>query len=139
MDRGFLPAEDDSVMSEINMIPLVDIMLVLLIVFIITAPVMHHAFNLELPQESNQPQEVEPDAIQIAVQTDGSYQWNSDVVNEDELNVRLAQAATQEPQPMLHLSADKNARYEHVIHVLSLAQQASLNKIGFVTIPAEQP
>ena len=137
MDRGFLSAESESVMSEINMIPLVDIMLVLLIVFIITAPVMHHAFNLELPQESHQPQQIEPDAIQIAVQADGTYQWNRDTVNEEELNVRLVQAATQEPQPMLHLSADKNARYEHVIHVLSLAQQATLSKIGFVTVPAE--
>lgn len=137
MDQGFLPSEDESVMSEINMIPLVDIMLVLLIVFIITAPVMHHAFNLELPQETNQPQEIEPDAIQLAVQTDGSYRWNADAVTEEELILRLEQAAAQETQPMLHLSADKSARYEHVIHVMSLAQQASLTKIGFVTVPAE--
>lgn len=132
---GFSTSDDAEVMSEINMIPLVDIMLVLLIVFIITAPVMHHAFNVNLPQESNQPQELLPDAIQVGVQADGSYIWNNDLLTEEDLIVRFEQAAQLAPQPALHLSADRNARYETVIHVLGLAQQASLSQIGFVTDP----
>lgn len=134
---GFSAPDDAEVMSEINMIPLVDIMLVLLIVFIITAPVMHHAFNLSLPQESNQPQELLPDAIQVGVQADGSYIWNTDLVTEEDLLIRFEQAAQLNPQPALHLSADRSVRYESVIHVLSLAQQASLSQIGFVTDPKE--
>ena len=137
MDKGFLSSEDESMMSEMNMIPLIDIMLVLLIVFIITAPVMHHAFKLELPKESSQPQQIEPEAIQIAVMEDGSYQWNKDLINGEELILRLKESAALDPQPMLHLSADKDARYENVIHVLGLAQKASLTKIGFVTVPSE--
>ena len=128
---------DGDVMNEINMTPLVDVMLVLLIVFIITAPVMHHAFKLELPQESNVQQELKPDTIQIAVEADGRYRWNEDYVNDEELASRMALAAAQEPQPEIHLSGDRNARYELIIHVMSLAQQASLTKIGFVTTPAE--
>lgn len=134
---GFSAPDDTEVMSEINMIPLVDIMLVLLIVFIITAPVMHHAFNLNLPQESNQLQELLPDAIQVGILADGSYIWNADLVTEDDLIIRFEQAAQLNPQPVLHLSADSSARYESVIHVLSLAHHASLSQIGFVTDPKE--
>lgn len=134
---GVSTDDDSDVMSEINMIPLVDIMLVLLIVFIITAPVMHHTLNLSLPQETSQPQELLPSSIQLGIQADGNYFWNSEPVTESELLMRLEQAAQQSPQPALHLSADKNARYEFVIHALNLVQQAPLTQIGFVTDPKE--
>lgn len=128
--------DDDAVMNEINMTPLVDVMLVLLIVFIITAPVMHHAFQLNLPQESSQQQDIKPDTIQVAVHADGSYQLDEEKVSVEELAARLAVAAQLDPQPELHISADKDARYEFVVHVMGIAQQASLTKIGFVTNPA---
>ncbi|MGL4859989.1 MAG: ExbD/TolR family protein [Enterobacteriaceae bacterium] len=122
-------------MAEINMIPLVDIMLVLLIAFIITAPVMHHAFNLQLPQESSQVQQLEPESLQLAIQQDGSYRWGDDKISEEELVVRLNDAALKKPKPAIHLSADKETRYELIIHLMSLAQQADLTEISFVTEP----
>ena len=76
-----------------------------------------------------------PDAIHIAIDADGGYRWNEDVVSEDELLLRLQAAGTMKPQPILHLNGDKSARYEWVIHVISLAQQSSLTKISFVTTP----
>lgn len=128
---------DDDVMNEINMTPLVDVMLVLLIVFIITVPVIHHSFKLELPEESNVEQQLKPDTIQIAVQADGQYLWNEEAVSDNTLAERLETAAFQQPQPEIHISGDKNVRYERVIHLMSLAQKASLTKIGFVTTPEQ--
>lgn len=130
---------DEHVMNEINMTPLVDVMLVLLIVFIITAPVMHHALSMNLPEESSQPQELKPETIQISIEADGSYRWNSDLVNEAELTERMAQAAQLKTPPALHLSADRDVRYEVVVHVLNLAQQATLTQIAFVTQPGGAP
>ncbi|MGL4668214.1 MAG: ExbD/TolR family protein [Saezia sp.] len=127
--------EEYGVVSEINMIPMIDIMLVLLIVFIITAPVMHHAFKLDLPQESNVPQEMKIDTIQIAIEVDGKYRWNSEYITVEEMQAKMLQAAVLSPQPEIHLSGDRNVRYEVVIHVISMAQHASLTKIGFVTEP----
>lgn len=127
----------EEVMNEINMTPLVDVMLVLLIVFIITAPVIHHAFQLNLPRESSQQQEIKPDTVQLAVYADGSYQWNSQRVSVDELGEHLKRIAEIQPQPQLHISADKDVRYEFVVHAMSLAQQAGLTKIGFVTQPMQ--
>ena len=128
---------EETVLSEINMIPMIDVMLVLLIVFIITAPVMHHAFKLELPQAANVEQEIKPDTIQIAVEADGKYRWNDDYVSDEEMKARMMQAAAQNPQPEIHLSGDRNARYEGIVHIMSMAQQASLTKIGFVTNPGQ--
>lgn len=128
---------DDDVMNEINMTPLVDVMLVLLIVFIITVPVMHHSFKLELPHESHVEQQLKPDTIQIAVEADGRYRYNDEYVCDNILASRLEKAALQKPQPEIHISGDKNVRYERVIHLMSLAQKASLTKIGFVTTPIE--
>lgn len=130
-------AEEEGVVSEINMIPMIDVMLVLLIVFIITAPVMHHAFRIDLPQESSVEELIQPDTIQIAIEADGQYRWNSVQVSGQEMQERMKSAAMLNPQPEIHLSGDRNARYESVIHVMGLAQEASLTKIGFVTNPTE--
>ncbi len=130
--------QSDEIMNEINMIPLIDVMLVLLIIFIITAPIMHHVFKLELPEASNIQQEIKPDTIQIAVESDNKYRWNNHYVSKKELEINIQQVALSQPQPEIHLHADRNVRYELIIHVLHIAQQASLSKIGFITSPESE-
>jgi biopolymer transport protein ExbD len=128
--------EDDTpVMNEINMTPLVDVMLVLLIVFMITIPVMKHAVNVELPKASSQPQNVKPQTIQLSVDAQGSYFLNQTRVTEQELPAQLAAQSAKDPQPDLHIRADKAVRYEFVAQAMAVAQQAGLHKIGFITEP----
>ena len=114
--------DTDEVMNEINMTPLVDIMLVLLIIFIVTVPVMKHAVSIDLPRASNQRLDTRPPAVRLAVDSDGSYFWNDLAVDDVELARRLLSAAAQEPQPELHLRADKNVRYERVAQAMPTAQ-----------------
>lgn len=125
----------DEVMNEINMTPLVDVMLVLLIIFIITVPVMKHAVNVDLPHAVNQPERIEPTTIRLSVDADGGYFWNGSAIENDALEARLQTEASQDPQPQLHLSGDKNVRYERVAQALAAAQRAGIRKIGFVTEP----
>ena len=127
--------DTDEVMNEINMTPLVDVMLVLLIVFIITVPVMKHSVNVDLPRATSAPQDAKPDAIRLSVDENGDYFWNEQRVAEEELLPRLHAAAQREPQPELHLRGDRDARYERVAQALAAAQQSGLRKIGFVTEP----
>ncbi len=127
--------EPDEVMNEINMTPLVDVMLVLLIIFIITVPVMKHAVNIDLPRATNQPQDVKPQTILLTVDGQGAYFWNEAIVPDDELATRLQAAAKQEPQPELHIRGDKAVRYERVAQAMAAAQLAGVKKIGFVTEP----
>jgi len=126
---------EDEVLSEINMIPLIDVMLVLLIVFIITVPVIRHAVQLELPQATSQPSQQRPATIRLAIDAQGQYHWNEAAISDQELQTRLAAAAAQEPQPELHLSGDKAVRYERVAQAMAAAQRAGLGKIGFLTRP----
>ncbi|MCI3203828.1 MULTISPECIES: biopolymer transporter ExbD [Pandoraea] len=128
---------DDAMMSEINMTPLVDVMLVLLIIFIVTLPVLNHAVKLDLPQASSQPEDTKPAKVDLSIQADGSVFWDKQQIDDDTLKARLAQAADAQPQPELHLFADKNVRYESVAKVLSEAQTAGVTKLGFVTEPAK--
>ncbi|MES2480948.1 MAG: biopolymer transporter ExbD, partial [Pseudomonadota bacterium] len=127
--------DTDEVMNEINMTPLVDVMLVLLIIFIITVPVMKHAVNIDLPQASSQQQQERPQAIRLSVDAQGNYFWNEGRVDDAALPGLLAEAAARSPQPDLHIRGDRNVRYERVAQALSTAQQAGLRKIGFVTEP----
>lgn len=127
--------DDDSVMSEINMTPLVDVMLVLLIIFILTVPVLTHAVKIDLPQADNVPNEVKPDSIALTVTADAEIHWNEDVITAEELDARLQAVATAEPQPEIHLRGDKTVAYEHVIKVMAAAQQAGVQKLGFITEP----
>jgi biopolymer transport protein ExbD len=122
-------------MNEINMTPLVDVMLVLLIVFIITVPVMKHAVNIDLPQATSTPQDAKPETIRLSVDAEGQYFWDEQPVAETDLEPRLAAAAKREPQPELHLRGDKSARYERVAQALAAAQRSGLRKIGFITEP----
>jgi biopolymer transport protein ExbD len=127
--------ETDDVMNEINMTPLVDVMLVLLIIFIITVPVMKHSVNVDLPRATSTPQDTKPDTIRLSVNAQGEYFWNEQRVTEADLLPRLQAEAARDPQPELHLRGDKDARYESVAQALAAAQRSGLRKIGFITEP----
>ena len=127
----------DEVMNEINMTPLVDVMLVLLIIFIITVPVMNHAVDLDLPRASSQPLDARPETVRLSVDAQGAYYWNERRIDLDQLKPALEAAAAKVPQPELHLRADKAVRYERVAQAMAAAQPAGLRKLGFVTEPAQ--
>ena len=127
--------ESDEVMNEINMTPLVDVMLVLLIIFIITVPVMKHSVNVDLPRATNQVELIKPETVRLSVAADGKYFWNERQVTEDELYPLLQIEAAKDPQPDLHIRGDKEVRYERVAQAMAAAQRAGVRKIGFVTDP----
>jgi len=127
--------DTDEVMNEINMTPLVDVMLVLLIIFIITVPVMKHSVNIDLPRASSEQQLIKPETVRLSVDADGRYYVNDAKISDEELAPRLQVAAAQIPQPDLHIRGDKAVRYERVAQAMAAAQQAGLRKIGFITEP----
>ncbi|MEN9586879.1 MAG: hypothetical protein RIT15_454 [Pseudomonadota bacterium] len=127
--------DSDDVMNEINMTPMVDIMLVLLIIFIITIPVMKHSVNIDLPQASNQVQNIKPETVRLSVDAQGAYFLNDAAVTDAEFASRLQAVSQQNPQPELHIRGDKNVRYERMAQAMATAQQAGLKKIGFITEP----
>ena len=132
MAMGSLSEEDDF-NPEINTTPLVDVMLVLLIIFIITIPVMNHAVKLDLPRASSQPNEIKPETISLSIDAEGQVFWNGELMNEADLASRIADAAKVTPQPELHLHAARTTQYEKVAQVMSAAQSGGLTKMGFVT------
>ncbi|WP_394790869.1 ExbD/TolR family protein [Rhodoferax sp.] len=127
--------EPDEVMNEINMTPLVDVMLVLLIIFIITVPVMKHAINVDLPRATNQVQITKPETIRLSVDAQGGYYWNETPVDEANLPALLQAEVAKNPQPDLHIRGDKAVRYERVAQAMAAAQRAGVRKIGFITEP----
>lgn len=130
--------EDNDLLAEINMIPLIDVMLVLLIVFIITVPVMKHAVHIDLPRASNEKDQPKPETIRLSVNAQGVYYWNEQKLDSDNaLQGQLAAAAAQQPQPELHIRGDREVRYERVAQVMAAAQQVGIKKIGFITEPAQ--
>jgi biopolymer transport protein ExbD len=129
--------DDDDVVSEINMTPLVDVMLVLLIIFIITVPVLTHSVKIDLPRAPNEPNVVKPETISISVTGDGVTHWNEEVVDKAVLEQRLSAAAAQAPQPEIHIRGDRAVDYEHVVAVMAAAQRAGVHKLGFVTDPGQ--
>ncbi|MEN9315673.1 MAG: Biopolymer transport protein [Pseudomonadota bacterium] len=136
MSFGTPDSQDDgALMSEINMTPLVDVMLVLLIIFIITIPVINHAVRIELPHASSQREETKPARVSVAVDAVGQVFWNGQPVDDATLEARLVEAAALQPQPELRLQGDRAVRYERVADVVSAARRAGLARIGFVTQP----
>ena len=127
--------DTDEVMNEINMTPFVDVMLVLLIIFIITVPVMKHAVNVDLPRATSEREQIKPETVRLSVQADGTYYWNEAQVSDEALSTLLQAEAAKDPQPDLHIRGDKAVRYERVAQALAAAQQAGLRKIGFITEP----
>ena len=122
-------------MAEINVTPLVDVMLVLLVIFIITAPLLASAIKLDLPAVKAAPAAARGDTIRLTLDSEGRYFWNDQLVTDDELPRRLAEAAKVQPQPELHLRADKDTRYDRLARVMAAAQEAGLTRLGFVTDP----
>ena len=127
--------ETDEVMNEINMTPLIDVMLVLLIIFIITIPVMQHSVQIDLPRASSQPQDARPETVRLTVDAQGVYYWNEARIEDGDLPRMLKEAAARNPQPELHIRGDRAVRYERVAQAMSAAQQAGVRKIGFITEP----
>ncbi len=128
--------DEDEVVSAINTTPLVDVMLVLLIIFLITIPVVTHTVPVSLPKETNIPRQTKPENIDISVNKDGDIFWNqTQVADADALFQRLAKIATITPQPEIHIRGDAHARYEAIGRVLFQAQRASIQKVRFVTEP----
>jgi biopolymer transport protein ExbD len=122
-------------MSEINTTPLVDVMLVLLVIFIITAPLLTHAIRLDLPQAAAPASAAPAETVTLSVDARGQLFWNNEPVTEPVLADRLKAAAALSPQPELHLRADRETRYQRLADVMSSAQQAGIERIGFVTEP----
>jgi biopolymer transport protein ExbD len=133
--NDFSAPEHDQIMGEINMTPLVDVMLVLLVIFILAAPVLHHATRVDLPQASSQPQTPEPSRLRLSIQADGHYLLDEQPISDAALQQRLQAAAHQTPPAALHIHGDKAVRYERVAQAMASAQLAGLRQIGFVTQP----
>ena len=127
---------DQEVMAAINTTPLVDVMLVLLIIFLITIPVVVQQVPVELPKERNVPTQTKPENIVIAINKDGDVFWNMEHVRDSKaLFEKLKTIATLQPQPEVHIRADQETRYESVGRVVATCQRASILKIGFITEP----
>ena len=123
---------DDEPMMDINMTPLIDVMLVLLIMFIITIPVMTHAVKLDMPRASNAPSQVQPVVINLEIDFDGTVLWNGTPVDIESLEGYFRREAANDPQPELHIRPSKRAKYDVVARVLASAQRNGMRKIGFV-------
>ncbi len=122
-------------MAEINMVPLIDVMLVLLVIFIVTAPLLTHAVKLELPKASSQPNVLKPEKIEFAIDAAGTRFWNGEVLSREEAAQRFTAGGKREPQPEVHLRADHTVAYGLVAETLADAAKAGLSKVGFVTEP----
>jgi biopolymer transport protein ExbD len=126
-------------MSEINMVPLIDVMLVLLVIFIITAPLLTHSIKVDVPRVSAQPSQEEPKAVDLAIDAQGRMYWDDQPVDMSQLGARFAALAAREPQPGLRLRADLNTRYEVLARIMNLARTAGVTHLGFVTQPGGAP
>jgi biopolymer transport protein ExbD len=123
---------EDEPMMEMNMTPLIDVLLVLIIMFIITIPVMTHAVKLDMPRPNNAPQQTDPVVINLEIDFDGTVLWNGSAVTVDALDAYFRREAAADPQPELHIRPNKRASYDVVARVLAAAQRNGLLKIGFV-------
>ncbi len=121
------------VMSEINMTPFVDVMLVLLIIFLVTLPLVHQTANIELPKVATQKLIDPPDPINITLTQEGDYLLNNIAINLEQLQEKLNQESLREPKPVVFLYADKDARYQDIAKLLASVQRSGLGKVGFVT------
>ena len=136
MNVGSLSDGEDEIVASINTTPLVDVMLVLLIIFLITIPVVTHTIPLELPKVTNQPRQTKPENINIAVDYWGKVYWNEQLVADSNTLVdKLKLVAVIQPQPEIQIRGDGEARYESIGRVVFACQRAGIQKIGFITEP----
>lgn len=133
--HGVGQSNHTSPMSEINTTPLVDVMLVLLVIFIITAPLLTHAVKIDLPKASSQLLPDKPEVITVSIDAAGKMYWNDVPMASSELKQKLGQIAMQEPQPELNIRADKETRYQVLAEVMADAQNVGVSKLGFVSEP----
>lgn len=130
---SFLPAhDDDEVMTEINMTPLIDVMLVLLIVFILAVPAIHSAVPLTLPRASSAAPQQPAEPVRLDIDAQGRTYWNGKAVKEDALKVQAQQSAMLDPQPVVRISGDRAVAYERVLQTLSTLQGSGLTKVNFI-------
>jgi len=136
MNVGSSDGDEDDFNSSINTTPLVDVMLVLLIIFLITIPVVTKTVQVELPKETNVPTQTKPENINISVDKEGNIYWNDKAVP-DAANLleKMKEVAVKDPQPEVHIRGDANTRYESVGRVVFICQRAGIAKIGFITEP----
>ncbi|HNQ04066.1 MAG TPA: biopolymer transporter ExbD [Thiobacillaceae bacterium] len=136
---GFTRDPGQQPVAEINMIPLIDVMLVLLVIFIVTAPLLTHAVKIELPKASSQVNLVKRENIHLSIDAAGTVYWNGTALGAEDWQARMAESARLEPQPELHIRADGDLAYRQVARVMSDAARAGLTRIGFVTDPRDGP
>jgi len=122
-------------MAEINMVPLIDVMLVLLVIFIVTAPLLTQAVKLELPKANAQPNIVKADKVEFAIDAAGQRFWNGEPVDRSEAAKRFIEEGKKQPQPEIHLKADQSVAYRSVAQTLADATKAGLTKVGFISDP----
>ena len=132
---GFNQGGGQAPMAEINMVPLIDVMLVLLVIFIVTAPLLTQSVKLDLPKASAQPNVVQAEKVEFAIDAAGLRYWNGEVVDRTEAQKRFAAESLKEPQPEIHLRADQSVAYRRVAETLADASKAGLSKVGFVSEP----
>jgi biopolymer transport protein ExbD len=141
MSTGGGGQQNANPMTDINTTPLVDVMLVLLIIFMITAPLMQNKVPISVPEAPNEPDSVEEKAVTLNIQDKGNgvvqYYWGDDPISVDGLQARLAIEATKKPQPEIKIRGDRGVHYKHVRTALDLSKRAGISKIGFVTAPGE--
>jgi biopolymer transport protein ExbD len=135
---GFSENDGSRPMAEINMIPLIDVMLVLLIIFIVTAPLLTHSIKIDLPKASAQVNLEKPETVTLSLDALGAIYWNDRPITEEQLTVNLRDAASRSPQPELHLRAEKTTQYQKLAEVMAAAQIAGVAKIGFITEPVRK-
>jgi biopolymer transport protein ExbD len=130
--------EDDDLLSAINTTPLVDVMLVLLIIFLITVPVVTHTVPVQLPQEKNQPNQTTPHNINISVDAQGTIYWNQTALSGlDDLQKRMLAVSSEQPQPEVQIFGDQSAHYQAIGEVLLASQKAGIAKVGFILQPQQ--
>lgn len=125
-------------MSEINVVPLVDVMLVLLVIFIITAPLLTHSVKVDLPKASSSPNITKPEHVELGIRDDASLYWNGESVALMQLSSRFSEKIKQDTKTELHIRADEHVFYGHVAQVMSIASKAGITRIGFVTDPSQK-
>lgn len=126
-------------MSEINMVPLIDVMLVLLVIFIITAPLLTQVVKLELPKASSQANDLRPAKVEFSIDANGALFWNGEPVSRGEVVTRFGLEGRKQPQPEVHLRADQSVAYRFVAQTLADASKAGLTKVGFISEPDAAP
>ena len=132
---SFDPRQGGAPMAEINMVPLIDVMLVLLVIFIITAPLLTQAVKLELPKANSQRNDLRPEKVEFSIDANGALFWNGEALTRAQASERFAAEGKKQPQPEIHLRADQAVAYRYVAQTLADASKAGLTKVGFLSEP----